>query len=698
MRFITFIFVLSTIYSQAQTGINYQGAATNSQGTKLVNQNISLKISVLQGGVDGTTSYAETHNTTTDQFGLFNVIIGLGDVLTGSFDSIHWGSDAHFLKVELDAAGGVNYNLVSTSQMMSVPYAKYAENVNFNSIENFLTELNQNNQSDDLENANGNNDLALQVNKTIDYDLENKNLILFSTDKNISVCDSSGNNTQVLYNVQQDVIRFLTESNNSDTIFFLQSDNVNANNTKIMMGTFPNFHPNILSSIPFRLNDLREFKYRNNKFYFLVYYQYIYEIDLNNNINLFYDYSNMESFDILPNGDIIHSYGSNIKLNGEQLYSTPGSINDLEYVSNINSLLIKGGYSSGSYPTGILNLNDFTFKSTNDFYDNEGTQYYNQAYYFDNYLYRNAGQSIISSDLDNIDNHSIITGSNNGLPINGLLSFICVFNDSQNSNNTNNYQTNNLENTNLILFSTDKNISVCDSSGNNTQVLYNVQQDVIRFLTESNNSDTIFFLQSDNVNANNTKIMMGTFPNFHPNILSSIPFRLNDLREFKYRNNKFYFLVYYQYIYEIDLNNNINLFYDYSNMESFDILPNGDIIHSYGSNIKLNGEQLYSTPGSINDLEYVSNINSLLIKGGYSSGSYPIGILNLNDFTFNSTNDIYDNDGTHYYNQAYYFDNYLYRNAGQSIISSDLDNIDNHFIITGSNNGLLINGLLIFNN
>ena len=60
--------------SFAQNGINYQGAATDADGAKLVNQNISLKTSVLQGGVDGTTSYSETHNTTTDQFGLFNVV------------------------------------------------------------------------------------------------------------------------------------------------------------------------------------------------------------------------------------------------------------------------------------------------------------------------------------------------------------------------------------------------------------------------------------------------------------------------------------------------------------------------------------------------------------------------------------------------------------------------------------------------
>ena len=128
-----FLFVFISSITLAQNGINYQGAATDSDGAKLVDQNISLRTSVLQGGVDGTTSYSETHNTTTDQFGLFNVVIGQGVSISGDFETISWGTDDHFLKVELDATGGTNYNLVSTTQMMSVPYALYAKNAGLDS-------------------------------------------------------------------------------------------------------------------------------------------------------------------------------------------------------------------------------------------------------------------------------------------------------------------------------------------------------------------------------------------------------------------------------------------------------------------------------------------------------------------------------------------------------------------------------------
>jgi len=148
MRNILLILLFISSISFAQTGINYQGAATDSQGNKLENQPISLKTSILQGGIEGSASYSETHNTTTDQFGLFNVVIGLGEVLTGSFDSIQWGADVHYLKVELDANGGTDYSLISTTQMMSVPYAKYAESVslpfNLDSLAISLEELESN--------------------------------------------------------------------------------------------------------------------------------------------------------------------------------------------------------------------------------------------------------------------------------------------------------------------------------------------------------------------------------------------------------------------------------------------------------------------------------------------------------------------------------------------------------------------------
>ena len=146
-RFILFVVSLFLSFSIAiaQDGINYQGAATDANGDELTNQSISIRASVLSGSASGNLEWEETHSATTDQFGLFNVVIGQGtnttNGATANFNDMDWGSGNHFLKIEMDATGGTNYLLIGTTQMMSVPYALYAEsaNINYDSISNLLS-------------------------------------------------------------------------------------------------------------------------------------------------------------------------------------------------------------------------------------------------------------------------------------------------------------------------------------------------------------------------------------------------------------------------------------------------------------------------------------------------------------------------------------------------------------------------------
>ena len=138
-RFILFTFSLLLTFSVAiaQDGINYQGAATDANGDELTNQSISIRASVLSGGANGNLEWEETHSATTDQFGLFNVVVGQGtnttNGATATFDDMDWGSGNHFLKIEMDATGGTNYTMIGTTQMMSVPYALYAKSAGIDS-------------------------------------------------------------------------------------------------------------------------------------------------------------------------------------------------------------------------------------------------------------------------------------------------------------------------------------------------------------------------------------------------------------------------------------------------------------------------------------------------------------------------------------------------------------------------------------
>jgi hypothetical protein len=132
--FTLFIATLIGLAISAQTpqtpqGIKYQSVVRDNSGTVVANQPVSLKLSILKGGVSGAVVYTETHSVTTNAFGLISVNIGGGTTQSGTFSAISWGSDTHFLKVEMDVSGGTTYTTFGTSQFLSVPYALCAKTV-----------------------------------------------------------------------------------------------------------------------------------------------------------------------------------------------------------------------------------------------------------------------------------------------------------------------------------------------------------------------------------------------------------------------------------------------------------------------------------------------------------------------------------------------------------------------------------------
>ncbi|MEM9823656.1 MAG: hypothetical protein AAF985_21400, partial [Bacteroidota bacterium] len=115
------------ILAQAPQSFNYQGIARDLSGNPITNQSIELRISILRNSPNGDELYKETFSSTTTDLGLFNLQIGTGMVVNGVFENINWGEADHFLQIELDENGGNNYQLIGTSQLLSVPYALYAE-------------------------------------------------------------------------------------------------------------------------------------------------------------------------------------------------------------------------------------------------------------------------------------------------------------------------------------------------------------------------------------------------------------------------------------------------------------------------------------------------------------------------------------------------------------------------------------------
>lgn len=122
------IFMSWNATAQPPQKFNYQGVARATDGSALENQDIALRISILNGSATGPSVYTETHQVTTNNFGLYTLAIGGGTVVSGDISTIDWGTGDKYVKVEIDPAGGSNYVNLGTAQLLSVPYALYAGN------------------------------------------------------------------------------------------------------------------------------------------------------------------------------------------------------------------------------------------------------------------------------------------------------------------------------------------------------------------------------------------------------------------------------------------------------------------------------------------------------------------------------------------------------------------------------------------
>lgn len=123
---ILFFLFVTLSYAQAPQVINYQAIARDAGGN-IVTNSIGIKFRILQGSTSGTLVYEETHTSTPSSAGIFNVGIGGGTVVSGNFSLINWQNAPYFLEVSIDPAGGTSYTTIGTSQLLSVPYALYAE-------------------------------------------------------------------------------------------------------------------------------------------------------------------------------------------------------------------------------------------------------------------------------------------------------------------------------------------------------------------------------------------------------------------------------------------------------------------------------------------------------------------------------------------------------------------------------------------
>ena len=129
-KFYSVLFVviisISQLIAQAPQGFNYQATVRNSSGELVVNTNVYFKFNVIQGSQTSEPIFIETHYVPTDDLGQVTLIIGQGTTDTGVFSELDWSQGSYYLGIELDTGSG--YLDMGTTQLLSVPYALYAEN------------------------------------------------------------------------------------------------------------------------------------------------------------------------------------------------------------------------------------------------------------------------------------------------------------------------------------------------------------------------------------------------------------------------------------------------------------------------------------------------------------------------------------------------------------------------------------------
>lgn len=122
------LLMTASVFAQAPEKMSYQAVVRDGNNALVTSTVVGMQISILQGSASGTAVYVETQTPTSNANGLVSIEIGGGTVVSGNFATIDWANGPYFVKTETDPAGGTNYTITGTSQLLSVPFALHAKN------------------------------------------------------------------------------------------------------------------------------------------------------------------------------------------------------------------------------------------------------------------------------------------------------------------------------------------------------------------------------------------------------------------------------------------------------------------------------------------------------------------------------------------------------------------------------------------
>ena len=114
-------------WASAPKGFSYQATVRNADGSLAVSKIVGVRVSILRGSVTGAVMYSETNTVKTNANGLFSLQVGAGTVKSGSFADIDWADGTYYMRSEISLNNNSVYDISATSQLLSVPFAMYAD-------------------------------------------------------------------------------------------------------------------------------------------------------------------------------------------------------------------------------------------------------------------------------------------------------------------------------------------------------------------------------------------------------------------------------------------------------------------------------------------------------------------------------------------------------------------------------------------
>ena len=142
IRFIIFLSLFLSValpsWSQGvPQNLNYQAVARDDNGYPIVDRNIVVEITIHADSETGEIVWQETHYKKTNEFGLFNLLIGSGVSTSSStavakFSNINWAKRDYYIQTRVDFGAeqfGNGLLNMGTAKLSSVPYALLADSV-----------------------------------------------------------------------------------------------------------------------------------------------------------------------------------------------------------------------------------------------------------------------------------------------------------------------------------------------------------------------------------------------------------------------------------------------------------------------------------------------------------------------------------------------------------------------------------------